>query len=56
MRVATFLSLDAEQGTLLRRGSQKAKGQAGLANNAWLLPCFHSFALRIALVPYWPLA
>jgi hypothetical protein len=34
MCVATFLSLDTEHRTLLRRRRQKAKGLAGLAVNA----------------------
>jgi hypothetical protein len=44
--VASFLSLDAEQRTLFRRRRQKAKGQAGLANNAYVLHRFYRYARR----------
>jgi hypothetical protein len=55
MCVATFLSLDAEQRTPFRRRRQKATGQAGLSNNAFLWHYFLRYARRNARVPFWPI-
>jgi hypothetical protein len=56
MFMAAFLSLDARQRSHFRRRQYAKQGQAGPANKAYLLPCFHRYARRNALGPDWPIA